>query len=385
MDYTILLKPFVDWRAAIDILLMSAGLFFLYRTLQRLGTGRIAAGVLVAMVVYLLASVLDLKGIEWIFDNLSQVAVIALIISQGKCERFGARLPISQSARLPEEYGTRHYAGMGLAERSDALVIVVSEERGTLTIFQNGNMKPILDRADLIKAIARHWQALASLAPRIPEGLARRHVLAQIGVSLGLAALFWTTLVITQGEILQKAVTVPVEFTSAPPHLVLVGEKDRTVQLHLSGSKSDLDDLKPADLRVKLDLSKAVAGKQVFGLTGDTLRLPRNVSLLEIVPTGIALQLAEIEEQEVSIQPQLIGKLPGKLKLLKMEITPATVRVRSPRIDRQPKPITIITTPVYLESIAGDTRIFCKVIAPSAVQPVDGSWPNVEVAIKVAN
>jgi len=476
MDLLLILKPFVDWRALVDIVLMAAGLFFLYRTLQRLGTWSIAVGILVAMVAYLLASLLDLKGIEWIFDNLSQVAVIALIIifqpelrkiferaasvrrsqrvgaddnlaeilteslykladrregalvvlpgrdplaewlqgghtldarpstplimsifdhnspghdgalivSRGKCDRFGVRLPISQSARLPEEYGTRHHAGMGLAERSDALVIVVSEERGTLTIFQNGRMKPIRSRSDLTAAIVRHWKELASLTPRMPEDLTRRHALAQVAVSLGLAVFFWSTLVITQGEILQKVLTVPVEFTSAPPHLVLVGERERTIQLHLSGSKSDLDDLKPASLSAKIDLSKAVAGKQVFGLTADNLRLPRNINLLEIVPSGIELQLAEIVEQEVRIQPQLVGKLPNNLKILSMEIIPARVKVLSPRIGRQHIPINVITTPVYLESIAGDTSIFCKVIAPAAAQPANGSWPDVEVVIKVS-
>lgn len=59
---------------------MSAGMFFLYQTLKRIGTWGIAAGVLIAMAVYLLASLLDLKGIEWIFGNLSQVALIALIV-----------------------------------------------------------------------------------------------------------------------------------------------------------------------------------------------------------------------------------------------------------------------------------------------------------------
>lgn len=80
MDFILLIKHFFDWRALIDITLMAAGLYFLYRTLQRLGTWAIAAGILIAMVVYLVATLLDLKGIEWLFGNLSQVAVIALII-----------------------------------------------------------------------------------------------------------------------------------------------------------------------------------------------------------------------------------------------------------------------------------------------------------------
>lgn len=318
-----------------------------------------------------------------IFDPNSPGHDGALIVSRGSFVRFGVRLPISQTARLPEEYGTRHHAAMGLAERSDALIIVVSEERGTMTSFQNGKMKPVNDQAGLASAIIRHWRELASLTPRLPEGIPRRHVLGQMAVSLVLSVFFWSTLMVAQGEILQKVFTVPVEFTSAPANLALVGEKDRRIQLHLSGPKADLNEVNPADLSIKVDLSKTVAGKQVFGLTADNLRLPRNVNLLEIVPASIELQLAEIVQQEVSIQPQLVGKLPLGLKLLSMEIIPARVKVLSPRIGLQQKPVAVITTPVYLESIGGDTSIFCKVIAPSTVQPADKRWPDVEVVIRV--
>jgi hypothetical protein len=45
--------------------------------------------------------------------------------------------------------------------------------------------------------------------------------------------------------------------------------------------------------------------------------------------------------------------------------------------------VNLITMPIYLESIYNDTNIFCKIIAPPAVQPVDKRWPDVEVVIKV--
>jgi len=45
--------------------------------------------------------------------------------------------------------------------------------------------------------------------------------------------------------------------------------------------------------------------------------------------------------------------------------------------------VSTITTPIYLESIYNDTKIFCKIIAPPAVQPTDKRWPDVEVVIKV--
>ncbi len=70
---------FFSWRAVLDILLISAGLFFLYRTLLRLGTWKIMAGILLALVMFILANALNLRGIEWIYQNLSHVVVLGLI------------------------------------------------------------------------------------------------------------------------------------------------------------------------------------------------------------------------------------------------------------------------------------------------------------------
>ena len=80
LTLTALVNAMSGWHAIVDILLIAAGLFFLYRTLLRLGTWRIVTGILVALFIFLIANFLDLKGMEWIFGNLSQVAVIALIV-----------------------------------------------------------------------------------------------------------------------------------------------------------------------------------------------------------------------------------------------------------------------------------------------------------------
>ena len=67
-------------------------------------------------------------------------------------------ITMSQSTRLSEEYGTRHHAAMGLAEQTDALVLVVSEERGKVSIFTNGTMQPVQDADDITSAIIAHQQ-----------------------------------------------------------------------------------------------------------------------------------------------------------------------------------------------------------------------------------
>jgi hypothetical protein len=68
--------------------------------------------------------------------------------------------------------------------------------------------------------------------------------------------------------------------------------------------------------------SEAVPGKQVFLISGDNLRLPRNVELLDLVPSSMELTLASIVEQEVTVKPQLVGKLPAGLKIIKNRSDP---------------------------------------------------------------
>ncbi|UCG06369.1 MAG: diadenylate cyclase, partial [Desulfobacterales bacterium] len=320
-----------------------------------------------------------------IFDPNSPGHDGALIIQNGRFTRFGVRLPVSQSLKLPEEYGTRHHAAMGLVEKSDALAIVVSEERGQTSIFLKGKIRPVDDREKLVKTIISHWKQTASYPIELPEGKTRRQVFFQMLASLALAVLFWSTLIIAQGEGLEKVITVPVEYTASPANLVLVGDKNKEIRLHLAGPKSDLDSVNPAQMNAKIDLSKAVAGKQTFVITKENMRLPRGVQLLDVVPSSIELTLAEIVEQEVTIKPQLVGKLPGGLKIRSIEVKPEKVKVFSPVTEGKAKSVSVMTTPIYLESISEDTKLFCKIIAPPAVQPAEKRWPDVEVMITVKN
>jgi hypothetical protein len=318
-----------------------------------------------------------------IFDPNSPGHDGALIFAKGKFSRFGVRLPVSQSSKLPEELGTRHHAAMGLAEKSDALAIAVSEERGKITIFKKAKYQQVNDREKLVQKIVSHWKETASFPLDLPEGRARWWVFFQMAASLVLAAIFWSALIISQSEILEKIVTVPVGYTAIPPNLVLTSDKQQEVRLYLAGPKSELESINLAQLSAKIDLSKTVAGRQTFPIGGENLKLPGDVKLLEAIPSSVEITLAEIEEREVTIKPQLVGKLPGGMKMISIEVVPARVKVLSPVSTGKSHAVSVITTPIYLESIYNDTNIFCKIIAPPTVQPADKRWPDVEVSIKV--
>ncbi|WP_310600230.1 diadenylate cyclase [Desulfobulbus sp.] len=470
----ILFYELLSWRSVLDILLIAAGLFFLYRTLLRLGTWKIMAGILMALVVFILANALQLKGIEWIYHNVSNVAVLgliiifqpelrkvlekavsvpphrykgadtplhglvgdaliklaqercgaivvfpgreplsdkisggyqlnavpslplilsifdsnspghdgAVIIENGKLTQFGVRLPMSQSTRLSEEYGTRHHAAMGLAEQTDAMALVVSEERGQASVFVNGEMHPVRTAEQITRAIATHQREMGFFnrdnAPKI-----RKRTIFQCVASLIIAVVFWSSLAISQREVVERVLPVNIDYTSPADDLVLVGDKPNEVKLYLSGPKSEMDNLASNPPSVKIDLSKMAKGSQTIIITSENLRLPKAVTLLDTSPQQLKLTLAAVVQKNVAITPQIIGKLPGNLKIKKITVTPETVLVTIPVVREERGTEEVLTTPIYLESISTDSKLFCKVIARPSIQPVTKRWPDVEVFIEL--
>ncbi|MBE6976614.1 MAG: TIGR00159 family protein [Ruminococcaceae bacterium] len=65
----------------------------------------------------------------------------AVIIREGRVAAAGCVLPLSESNRLHADLGTRHRAGVGMSEVSDAVVVIVSEETGTISVAVGGMLK----------------------------------------------------------------------------------------------------------------------------------------------------------------------------------------------------------------------------------------------------
>ncbi|MDD7772119.1 MAG: diadenylate cyclase CdaA [Firmicutes bacterium] len=65
----------------------------------------------------------------------------AMIIRNGRIEAAGCVLPLSENRHLSTDLGTRHRAGVGMSEASDAVVLIVSEETGTMSVAIGGMLK----------------------------------------------------------------------------------------------------------------------------------------------------------------------------------------------------------------------------------------------------
>jgi len=86
-------------------------------------------------------AIISAAMLETIFFKNSPLHDGAVLIEDGKIFAARCPLPITDSISLPPRFGMRHRAAIGISEHTDALVVVVSEESGHITVAEGGQMK----------------------------------------------------------------------------------------------------------------------------------------------------------------------------------------------------------------------------------------------------
>ena len=106
---------------------------------------------------------IDGQGSEQLIRNIFFVKAPlhdgAMIIRDGRIAAAGCVLPLSDSNRLSADLGTRHRAGVGMSEVSDAVVVIVSEETGTISVAVGGLLKRHLAPQTLARLLHNELRA----------------------------------------------------------------------------------------------------------------------------------------------------------------------------------------------------------------------------------
>lgn len=84
-----------------------------------------------------------------IFQTNSPLHDGAVIVFDGKIQAAGCFLPLSKNVQIDRHYGTRHRAALGVSEVSDAIVVIVSEETGNISLCVNGEFLAISNELEL--------------------------------------------------------------------------------------------------------------------------------------------------------------------------------------------------------------------------------------------
>lgn len=130
--------------------------------------------------------------LQSIFDPSTPGHDGAVVIVGNRVAKFAAHLPLSEDFQQIKQYGTRHSAALGIAEQSDALSIIVSEEKGTTAVARNGKLRLIETTAALQKEIERFAEEKSSAGRRVSFV---EHNMQEKLLAITLALLLWYVMV----------------------------------------------------------------------------------------------------------------------------------------------------------------------------------------------
>ena len=224
--------------------------------------------------------------IEAIFRKVSPVHDGATIIESGRIARVGVILPLTEARDLPGSFGTRHRAALGLAERCDAAVVVVSEERGTVTLVHDHQSEEQPHVEHLVHRLGQLYQA----PPRVGRPAIFKNLWLK-STAIAFAAIIWFISFGVTGTAV-RTIDVPIEFTNVPAGLRIAHPSATTIQVQLRGTSWLFEAVNLARMSARADLAGANEGNVRVPIRSGVLNPPPGLRVERISPEAINLVLS---------------------------------------------------------------------------------------------
>ncbi|HEY6724428.1 MAG TPA: diadenylate cyclase [Polyangiaceae bacterium] len=317
-----------------------------------------------------------------IFDTNSPGHDGALIIEDGVASLFAVHLPLSVEIKGGERFGTRHTAALGLSERCDALVIVVSEERGVMSVAQNGKLTEVSSSLELAQIIRAFSQ---KVSPDFDAAGVRRWFSHNLGlklVSVAVALAAWLVTLGYRSETAVRTVSVPIVFSDVPNGWVIKNVNPLEVRLSLSGPQRKLEGLGDS-LAVSVKPGKLAPGTLRTTLTGQDVSLPPGVQVRDIQPSSVQFTAERSVTTDVSVEADTRGPPAPGYALRSVTVQPQGVRLVLPESQRA-KVRRVATEPIDLTSFRTSATVRVPVLLPTGAALAPGEPEVVSVRIEVA-
>jgi diadenylate cyclase len=265
--------------------------------------------------------------LESIFTDGTPLHDGAVLIRDGRIVMASCHLPLSLNPDLPQFLGTRHRAALGLSERTDALVAVVSEERGAVSLAVAGELTPYATPGDLIAALDElikpaHEKTRMTLQQYLFSNMLPKAVILVMVIA------FWILITSRQGQIV--TVTAPVRMHGMPESLALVRSSPEEVDVQLK-SFSILTPLpSKMDIAADIDLSTIGEGQSTISIKRSDFRLPSGMEMSSVNPPTIKIVTDRRERKRVPVKVVLRGSLGRGLKGYGVAAEPVSVEVEGP-------------------------------------------------------
>ena len=319
--------------------------------------------------------------LESLFDPHSIGHDGAVIIDGDRVTKFGCHLPLSVNTAKYENIGLRHTAALGLSERSDAMCIVVSEEKGTISLAYLEKLTVIPSAAVLHETLELFYIRNTPTKKSHPALNWLKENTREKIIALGMACLLWIAFGY-QRDIVRRDFIVPIEYKNVPQTWQIDKPQVTETKIILQGPEQAFRLLDERALKLSLDLSAVMDKKREFNLTADMINAPSSLAVADIVPSKIHVYASKSIPWSFPVNINTQNSLAENLSLQKISVTPSKVLVL---ISSQAKPeeIKIETEPIDLQKIFFTTTLNAKIILPAGVSFPEGKSPTASVLIKV--
>ncbi len=328
-----------------------------------------------------LNGVLSQPLLESIFDPHSTGHDGAVVIEGNRVLQFGCHLPLSINAGRFGPLGLRHTAALGLSERCDALCVVVSEERGTLSLAKGENIRELVNAAALRVELDSFFAQQAPKRETRPVVHWLRENSREKVIALLLSFILWVAFGY-QKESVRRDFTVPVEYLNISPDWVIEKPKITDVKIMLTGPPQAFGLLNPDTLKVSVDLSQIREGWNEIALSNDMVGRPSNLTVMGISPAQIGITASRLIQASLPIRAITEGRPPDGLSVQTISVEPSDVMVLIPGKLNQ-NGVRIRTEPIDLGKLTSSTTLEVRLILPTHVRFAEGKSSVVKVTIKL--
>ena len=217
----------------------------------------------------------------------------AIVIRGGQVTRFGVHLPLSTEFAAIGAGGTRHAAALGLAERSDACCVVVSEERGEVSIAWRGRLTRVDDGAEL-RALVEKFLERTARRRREPWfrsriALARRRWREGV-VATALASSLW--LLTGPGAMVDRTSrSVPVVIDNVPDGYRVAAVEPAQVDVEFEGRRRDFVMAPEDEFAVRVDGDLVDQGRRTFAVEVTQVEHPPALRIVGMDPIKVRLDI----------------------------------------------------------------------------------------------
>jgi uncharacterized protein (TIGR00159 family) len=306
-----------------------------------------------------------------IFDPHSYGHDGAVIINNNRISKFSVHLPLSNNFKEIGKHGTRHSAALGLSENSDAFCLVVSEEKGKISVCHNGRMKTLDNFSDLEKELNKFVREKFTDSSTTPFHQFIRHNFGLKTAALLSAGILWFFSAYQAG-IITKSYTIPITFTHIPPDTLIQSYSPKEVILTVSGrGEISFNQAGRDSFAVEIDASSIKSGVNQLALSPANIKQPLNLLVTSIEPSVILLTANKYYSSRVSIRVQTQGQLARGYGIQKTTITPEQLDIWVP--ENTSPPVSISTEPI---DISGKKESF--VTSVNLILPTDAKFPKPE-------